>query len=134
MPLDILVGFALGYGVSRLVPPVRRVFVPRAKRRAAVDMAAKAAFVDLGVTRTTGRTGVLVFVSIFEQMVIIVCDIGVTKEAQRATDEVQGVLEGALTRSSMRAFAEALEGLGPRFAPSMARSADDVNELPDEVA
>jgi hypothetical protein len=34
----------------------------------------------------------------------------------------------------MGAFAATLEGLGPRFAATMARSADDVNELPDEVS
>jgi putative membrane protein len=134
MPLDTLVAFGFGFGLSRLLPSMRRIVLPAHKRRAAVEEAAKAAFVDLGVTRTTGRTGVLVFVALFERVVAIVADVGVTSEAKRAAEETRGALEAALARSDVKAFAESIESLGPRFGTTMARSADDVNELSDDIA
>jgi putative membrane protein len=105
MPVDTIVAFAAGFLLSRSLPPVARLAVLPKKRRAAVDQAAKAAFVDLGVSRTTGRTGVLVYVALFEGCVAIVADHGVTDEAKKAADEARAALEAALARSSMRAFA-----------------------------
>ena len=134
MPVDVVLAFAVGWGLSRGLPPLRKLGTSRTKRRAAVDLAAKAAFVDMGVTRTTGRTGVLVFVALFEGMVGIVTDLGVSAEAKKAAEDARDALEAALVRSNVRAFAESLEGLGPRFAVTMARTTDDVNELSDEVA
>jgi putative membrane protein len=134
MPLDTVLAFAFGFLFARAVPSVRRLAIPLAKRRSAVEEAAKASFVDLGVSKTTGRTGVLVFVSLFEGVVAIVADVGVTAEARKAANEARVGLEAALARSDVRGFAEILEALGPRFGATMARSADDVNELSDEVA
>jgi putative membrane protein len=134
LPIDVLAGFGFGFALSRLVPPIRRLAISRSKQRAAVDEAAMAAFVRLGVSRTSGRTGVLVFVALFERMVAVVPDTGVSEEAARAADEARTALEAALACSNVRAFAETIEALGPRFGRTMQRSADDVNELPDEVA
>ena len=134
MPLDTFVSFALGFGLSRLLPQLQRLALPRAKRRELVEQAAKAAFVDLGVSKTTGRSGILVYVAIFEGMVAIVPDAGITPEARKATEDARPALEAALARTDIRAFAATLEALGPVFAATMARSADDVNELPDDIA
>jgi len=134
MPLDTFVAFAVGFGLSRILPPLQKLALPASKRRAIVDQAAKAAFVDLGVSRTTARSGVLVYVAAFEGMVAVVADIGVTPEGAAAALEARAALEAALHRLDVASFAATLEALGPRFAATMARSADDVNELPDEVA
>ncbi|MCL2723871.1 MAG: hypothetical protein FWD69_05480 [Polyangiaceae bacterium] len=134
MPLDVIVAFALGFSFSRVLPPVRRLFVRAKKRREALELAAKAAFYDLGITRTRGRTGVLVFVAIVEGMVAIVTDTGVTAEAKKAAAEAQDALEAALVHKDMQTFAETLEKLGPLFGATMVHAEDDVNELPDEIA
>ena len=134
MPVDTLVGFGVGYGLSRLLPPLHRAAISSSKKRASVEQAAKAAFVDLGVSRTTGRSGVLVYLSLFEEMVAIVTDAGVTPEAKSAAEGVRPLLEAAATRGDVRTFAETLEALGKTFGATMERSADDVNELPDDIA
>ena len=134
MPVDTFVGFAFGYGLSRLLPPLQRIALSSAKRRAAVEQAAKAAFFDLGVMKTTRRTGVLVYVALFEQRVAIVADAGVTPEAKSAAQGARPRLEAALARIDIKTFSETLEALGASFAMTMVRSADAVNELPDEIA
>lgn len=133
MPVDILVAFGLGYGLSRFLPPAERAALGETKRRESVDQAAKAAFYDLGVSKTTGRTGVLVYVSVFEHVVAVVPDAGITPEAKSALVEAKAKLESALVQMDVGAFATTLEALGAAFAPTMARSAGDVNELADEV-
>jgi putative membrane protein len=134
MPVDLLVSFAAGYGLSRLLPPLLRLAVSAKKRRESVECAAKAAFFDLGVGRTTGRTGILVYLAVLEGMVAIVADSGVTNEARKAANDARAALEAAFVRLDVSAFAAAIESLGASFAPTMARSEDDVNELSDEVA
>jgi len=134
MPVDTFFAFAVGYGLSRILPPLQRLALLRSRRQEGVDLAAKAAFVDLGVTRTSGRTGVLVYVALFEGLVSVVTDVGVTPEARKAADAAREHLEAAVSRLDIRAFAETLEALGPAFGASMVRSPDDVNELSDEIA
>jgi putative membrane protein len=133
MPVDLLVAFASGYGLSRLLPPLLRLAVSKKRRRESVERAAKAAFFDLGVGRTTGRTGVLVYLAVLEGMVAIVPDSGVTNEARQAAGEARDALESAFVRLDVPGFVAILERLGASFAPTMARAEDDVNELSDEV-
>lgn len=134
MPVDVLVAALLGFGFARLFPSLKRYVVPRKRREETVLRAAKVAFHDLGVTATKDRTGLLVYVAMLERVVAVVTDRGVTDEAKKATEEARRTLEQALAESDVRTFAETLESLGRRFAASMPRSADDVNELPDEIA
>ena len=134
MPLDTFLAFAIGFGLSRLLPPIQRLALPEAKRRATVEQATKASFVDLGVSKTTARTGVLVHVSLFEGIVAIVADAGVTPEAKKAIDEARATPEASLAQLDIGAFATTIEGLGAKFSETTARSADDVNELTDAAA
>ena len=134
MPVDTIVAFAAGYGLSRMLPPLQRLALPETKRRVIVEQAAKAAFFDLGVSKTTGRTGLLVHVAMFEGLVTLVLDAGITPEARMAAEGAREALESALARLDIRTFAEALERLGGAFTATMPRSADDVNELADDIA
>ncbi len=134
MPIDTLVGFAVGNVLSRVLPPLQLLALGEPKRRGIVEQAAKAAFYDLGVSKTTGRTGVLVYAAIFERMVAIVADAGVTPEAKAAAERARTALEGALNGTDIRTFAATIEALGKTFGETMKRSADDVNELTDEIA
>lgn len=134
MPVDTVVAFAAGYGLSRMLPPLQRLALPLAKRRVLVEQAAKVAFFDLGVSKTTGRSGLLVHVAMFEGLVTLVLDAGITPEARMAAEASRGALEAALSRLDIRAFAETLERLGGAFAATMPRAEDDVNELADDIA
>ena len=64
--------------VLRAVPLLRRGCVPIRKQEEAVRRAAAACFFDKGIRNTRERTGVLVFVALFEQRVEIVADGGIT--------------------------------------------------------
>jgi putative membrane protein len=134
MPFDVALGFLLGWGASRLVPPVRRAFALPGAMDAEVSRAASAAMFERGVTRTRGRTGVLVYVSALERRVRVVFDDGL--EPARTAPPVLalvGRLEAAVRRFDEAAFVDAVRALGPALAPFAPRAADDENELADEV-
>jgi putative membrane protein len=134
MPLGTAAAFAAGHELSRNVGALQRAGLPEQKRRECVEQLAKASFVDLGVSRTSGRTGVLVCVALFERTVAIVSDIGVTAEARTAANEARTVLEDAVARRDVQRFADVLEQLGVAFGRTMPRAADDKNELSDTLA
>ena len=81
MPVDVVVAFLFGVAFSLEVSAFRRAMTPKSLLDEAVRLAAHSAFYTLGVSRTTGRTGVLVFVSMFERRVLVVPDVGVNPEA-----------------------------------------------------
>ena len=134
MPIDVLLGFAVGTLVSANAAPLRRLLTSRARMRENVRSAARAAFFEQGVSATTGRTGVLVFVSMFERHVEVVSDRGVASADLGATwSAAVTTLERVLsTRADFDAFVAALEALAPPLARALPVRADDVDELPNE--
>jgi putative membrane protein len=129
--------FAMGFMLSRALPGLRMRLAGTGRVRRAVEQAARARFVELGVTNTRGRTGILVYLSVAERMCAVVADAGVkarvdesawTKAVARIQDAIaiHGVREAGLaaTSEAVEALAEVLEGPLPR-------AADDTNELED---
>lgn len=134
MPLDVALGAAVGYALASRSEILRRLFTSGRARLARVTDAAKAAFVDFGISRTTGRTGVLVYVSVLERRASLVGDTALQTDAlKNILSATETALSGAIARGDFAAFIGELERLGPALAPLLPRSADDVNELPDEV-
>jgi putative membrane protein len=134
MPLDVIFGFVVGYVVTMRSDTLRRLATRAKSRQARVEAAARAAFVDQGISRTRDRTGVLVYVSMLERRVIVVGDRAFSDNGLASVlDELRITLDKTLARSDFAAFIEGLEALGPRLAPALPRAEDDENELPDEV-
>jgi len=99
-----------------------------------VNGAARAAFFDLGISRTSGRNGLLVYVSLFERRCLVLSDIGIDVGAlDSGWQAATAGLEAAIQRRDLSAFKAALESMGPVLGRLYERREDDVNELPDEV-
>jgi putative membrane protein len=115
------------------IPPLTRAVTPARIRDAAVDTAARAAFVELGVHATKGRTGLLVLIAIHERRVALVGDLALVERVGEASLIRRAhTLETALPDGG-EAVAAALAKLADDFAAALPRDADDVNELPDII-
>jgi putative membrane protein len=100
----------------------------------AVADAARVAFFDLGISKTRGRNGLLVFVSTFERRCVVLPDVGIdVASLGPAWSECCAALSRTVAARDLVAFERALESMGPILGASMPRHHDDVNELPDEV-
>ena len=132
-PVDVALSFAAGAAVSAALPGLRRRLTSRKLLEENVRTAARAAFVELGVSRTTARTGLLIFVSTLERRVEVVADMGVdTAALGKEWEEALAKLSAAVASSeSPEPFFEALRLLAPPLERVLPRSADDLNELPD---
>lgn len=130
----LLVGLLAGFAASRL-PAVRRALTLRRVRRRNVDTAARATFVEKRVHGTTGRSGILLYISLLEREAAVIHDLGAdilaTTEGWRHA--VDGIEEGVRRGEDGAAIAARIRELGDLLAPALARGAHDVDELANEV-
>lgn len=130
----VVAGFLGGLAASR-VPALRRALTSRAARRQRAETAARSLFVERRVHGTSGRTGILLYVSVLEREAVFVVDLGV--EPLAATDawrKAVGEIEHAVREGADGAeVARRLRDLEKLLSPALARGADDVDELPNEV-
>jgi len=119
--------------IVELLPMLKRVMTPASRRQFQVDRAARALFVDHNIHITTGRSGILVYISWLEQRVSLVADIGLLRALpENVLPGAQAELTAAVSRGGA-AVAKLVEALAPTMAKAMPHRDDDVNELPDAV-
>jgi putative membrane protein len=129
------VGGAIGYLLS-LLHPVRRWMAgeprldARARRRAAV------AFLDQEVFRTRNRTGILLFVSLFERRVVLLADSGIHQKVEEGAWEAitRRLAQGLRAARPAPALIEAIRACGELLEKhDLARAGDDADELSNEL-
>ncbi len=127
-----LAGLALG----RFVPPVKRFLAGKHTIDRRVMQRAREAFVAEEVFHTRDRTGILLFVSLFEHQVTVLGDAGINANVRQSAWEeivqlvVQGILSGHAADglvAAIQACGALLERQGVRIRP------DDRNELDDRL-
>ncbi len=134
IPLDVLLAFVLGVGLSQWTEVVRRRLSPARWLDVATERAARRAFDELAIAKTDARTGMLVFVALLERRVSLVPDEGIPSAIAPALGSVRAELTLAVERLDFAAFERGLLRLGETLASALPRRHDDVNELSDEVA
>jgi len=130
--LPVLVGMVFGLAVE-LVPGVQRVLTAAGVRERSLRDASRAVFYDLGVHKTSGRTGVLVFVAVRDRRVAIVGDVAVVDAlGERVLASHAAMLAAEIPRG-LTAVAAKLATLAPVFGKPFPKRADDVDELANAV-
>lgn len=130
----VLAGLLVGF-VSSRSPALRRLLTQAAARRRWVETAARSTFVERRIHSTAGRTGILLYMSLLEREAVVVVDRGVeTLAATDAWRRAVGEIEAAVRRgaSGIEVAAKVRE-LAAVLGPALERSAEDVDELPNEV-
>src|SRR5262249_55929429 len=114
-------GAALGWLAARTIPTLRRALVPRDILAARVRQRAAQAFLDEGIVRTRDRTGILIFVSLFERQVVV-----------RADHGLDGIVTPAEWEEIVAAIAAGMrQGQpGPALAEGIRRCASLAGRLP----
>jgi putative membrane protein len=135
IPLDTLLAFFLGALACHFVPVLKRGLTPKTRRARAAERAARRAFAELGIAKTKQRSGLLVFVVLFERTAVVIADDGVPIALLGEPYEAlsSGLAKNVATLD-FEAFLATLAGLGPLLAGVLPRRPDDENELCDQVA
>ena len=133
IPVDVFAAFFVGAAISWAAWSLKRWLVRNDTMQSATWRAACTLFHEKKISRTSGRNGVLVLVSMLERYAQVVIDIGIDTEAlgpdwQRCLDRLQAAVRAA----DFDSFVNGLVELGPVLGAAMPRAEDDVNELPDD--
>lgn len=130
----VLAGILAGALSSRW-PALRRALTLPATRRRMVEVLARATFLEKGVHKTRGRTGILLYVSVLEREAEVVVDSGVepllpTESWQHA---VNGIRLSVRLGEDASVVARQVRELAELLGTALVRAADDVDELANEV-
>ncbi len=130
--LPVLAGMIGGLAVE-LVPPLQRALTPRRARARELREGSRATFYELGVHKTRGRTGVLVYIVPRDRVAALVGDAAVVdKLGQPALDRIGAALAAEIP-NGVGAVARTLRDTAKRFGDALPHAADDIDELPNEV-
>ena len=129
-------GAALGYVAAAASEPLRRWLVPREIMNLRVSRRAAEAFLEHEVFATRDRTGILIFVSLFEHRVEVLVDSGIAAQVHQAewnalaAEVAAGIKSGragAAMAAGVRRAGELLERHG------LVGGVEDPNQLADDV-
>ena len=127
-------GAALAWLATLLVPSLRRLLVPEEVLATRVRQRAAQAFLDEGVFRTRERTGILIFVSVFERHVVVRADRGLEGIVTPAEWEeiVAAIVAGMRRGQPGPALAEGIRRCAS-LAGRLPRRPDDRDELSGQL-
>jgi putative membrane protein len=125
----------MGFLAARLLPDFKRTFVSDRRAQETAEEQAAQEFFGLGLYRTEGRSGILLFVSLFERRVIVLADVGIHEKVGETpwveTDRaiLEGVRRGALADGLVEGIGRCADVLAEHFP----WQEGDRNEIPDRV-
>ena len=131
--LPTVVGAGAGYLVAG-IDTVGRRLIPEDHIERSVHLRAEAAFLEEEVFATRDRTGILVFLALFERRAVILADEGIHRAVPQ--DEwqhlVDDLIAGIKARRAAAALVEAIARCGGLLEQyEVERRPDDEDELPD---
>lgn len=137
--LEIIVMFLyvlVGGFAAVFVPSIRKMFISRTYMAVQVERRALLAFLQEEVFKTRKRNGILIFISVYEQMIEVIGDTNINKSVSR--EEWDGVIKGVseyLKRDDFqRAILNGISLCGDLLVKNgFTKRQDDVNELPNEL-
>lgn len=124
-----------GHGLGR-IEAVRRAALPARLVEERVAQRARRCFAEEGLTRTRGRTGILIFVALLERRVVVLADEGIHRVLDPDEDwqQVVGLAVAGLRAGRAAAGLEsAVRRCGEILARHLPAAEADANELPNRL-
>lgn len=121
--------------LPEIFPPFLRLLAGKRGMDEAVTSCAVHSFVRYGVSGTVNRSGILIFISLFEHQIVILADKGINDKVSPDTwkSVSDRIAAGMKQGRPAEAVAEAVESCRALLASSFPPAADNQNELPDFI-
>ena len=129
-------GAAIGFLLAAFVPPVKRWLAGDEMLELRTRQRAEMAFLEEEVFRTRERTGILLFLSLFEHRVVVLGDSGINQKVEPGQWDgiVRTVVAGIRAGKPGEALAAAIRQCGELLERhGVAIRPDDRNELDNEL-
>lgn len=133
--VSIVVGFLFGALAGSQIGWLRRLFTPQQQMQEEVGARARMIFFDQRIHHTSGATGLLIYVSLYEHMAVVLGDQEILdKVGQPVLDQLCEQLTTALKQGNpTEALETVITEAGNHLAGPLPQAADDVNELADTL-
>lgn len=130
-----LFGFAAGALAATIHPPLCRIFIRKREMDEEVERRAAEAFYRFGIGNTSGGTGILLYISLFERRVVVLGDKTVSEKvsAEEWNAICSDLISGIGSGDAFEGLRKAIIDCGAVLKKHLPRSGDDVNELKDEI-
>ncbi len=132
-----LISFCIGF-LLMFITPLARLFVPDKTKQRNSEIYARALFQKGQIYETDTRQGILIYVSSFEEKVILIEDKNVTKripfqelqDLKKLFSSSFDSFSSSKTSSNILAAMQKLSEVASKYIPI---EPDDVNEIPDDL-
>ncbi len=125
----------IGFGLARLLPDFKRIFIFEDRATSVAEEQAFQEFYANGLHKTEAATGVLLFVSVLEHRVIILADEGIDSKVDAefwaGTDDA--ILDGIRKGSLRDGLVSGIRRAGEKLSEFFPWQEGDRNEIPDRV-
>jgi putative membrane protein len=130
-PAVFAVAFLIFHELIKRVPVLKRIFITKAEIAEEVEEAALTSFYRSGLNNTRDRTGILIFISVFERMAYVLADEGINAKVDTAVwqEVVNLVVEGIKQRRQADGICRAVQRCGQLIQEHFPIKSDDTDEL-----
>jgi putative membrane protein len=130
-PAVFAVSFLVAYQLLRGIPALKRLFISQAEMTEEVEEAALTAFFRHRLAETRDRTGILLFVSVYERRALVLADKGINLKVAPETWQqvVDLVLQGIREGRPAEGLCEAVTRCGQIVSSQFPVRAGDKDEL-----
>jgi putative membrane protein len=130
-----VLSFVLGAIFTGGIPSLLRLLVGKKRLNKSAEIMARACFQKGGIHHTRDKTGVLIFIAVWERQIVILPDRGAElaippTEWEKIKQEFRGVFR---TTNPANDLVAKLEGLLTIFSQYIPQVVGDINELPDNL-
>ena len=135
LAIVILLSFVAGAAIAERLHGLRRLFTPRRHMTEEVNLRARELFFDRRIHHTTGASGLLIFVSLYERMAIVLGDRSVVEAlGQTFCEDLCQRLTTRLHDEDMAAaICDTIHHAASELESTLPRTDHDANELPDTL-
>lgn len=135
MVASVLLAFFVGAMLGSRIGWLRRLFTPRRQMLDEVATRARETFFDNRIHHTSGATGILIYVSLFEHMAVVLGDQNVLDTlGQTFLDRLcQQLTSGLHQGNPLEAICGVISKAGEELSDPFPRDEGDVNELQDTL-
>ncbi len=130
-PAVFAVSFLLFHELVKRIPGLKRIFITRAEITEEVEEAALTSFYRNGLNKTRDRTGILIFISVFERKALVLADEGINAKVDTAVwqEVVDLVVNSIKQRKQAEGICRAIRRCGGLIGEYFPIKKDDTNEL-----
>ncbi|XDD45753.1 TPM domain-containing protein [Leptospira sp. WS39.C2] len=134
--LSVWIGAILGLGIFAFFPKLRILLVPKNTKQYFVELRTKEAFLEEEVFRTKNRTGILIYISLFEHYVRVYPDKEIAKVVPKSewNEAVRLIIEGMKSGKKKEGIVASILFCGDLLKKfNIKIEKDDKNEISNEI-